>query len=172
MDNIELMKTHLECGKIINTHGVNGVVKAESWCDSPDILASLEKVFILENGKLKKYKISGASVFKRFVLLELVGVMTLEEAEKLRDKVLYLSREDIELEEGDVFIADLIGLPLIDADSGEEYGKITDVINAGASDIYVIATPAGEAMMPAVAEFVKEIDLQRGIFVKPIEGMF
>ena len=61
---------------------------------------------------------------------------------------------------------------MIDADSGEEYGKITDVINAGASDIYVIATPAGEAMMPAVAEFVKEIDLQRGIFVKPIEGMF
>jgi len=172
MNNTELIKTHLECGKIINTHGVSGVVKAESWCDSPDILASLEKVFILENGKLKKYKIAGASVFKRFVLLELVGVMTLEDAEKLRDKVLYLSRDDIELEEGDVFIADLIGLPVIDVDSGTEYGKIADVINAGASDIYVIDTPNGEAMMPAVSEFVKEVDLQRGVFVKPIEGMF
>ena len=172
MDNNELMKNYLECGKIINTHGVNGVVKAESWCDSPDILASLEKIFILENGKLKKYKIADASVFKRFVLLELVGVMSLEEAEKLREKVLYLSRDDIELEEGDVFIADLIGLPVIDADSGEEYGKLTDVINAGASDIYVIKTPTGEAMMPAVKEFVKNIDLEKGIFVKPIEGMF
>ena len=172
MIDAEIKKNYLECGKIINTHGVNGVVKAESWCDSPDILASLEKIFISENGKLKKYKISNASVFKRFVLLELVGVMTLEEADRLRDKVLYLSRDDIELEEGDVFIADLIGLPVIDVDNNKEYGRISDVINAGASDIYVIDTPDGEAMIPAVKEFIIEIDLERGVFVKPIEGMF
>ena len=96
----------------------------------------------------------------------------MEDADKLREKVLYLSRDDIELEEGEVFIADLIGLPVIDESSGEEYGRITDVINAGASDIYVIETPKGEAMMPAVEEFVKNIDLEKGVFVKPIEGMF
>ena len=172
MEKEFVSRAHLECGKIINTHGINGVVKAESWCDSPEILASLEKVFILENGKLKKYRIADASVFKRFVLLELVGVSTVEEAEKLREKVLYLERSDLELEEGEVFIADLIGLPVIDVDSGVEYGKITDVMNTGASDIYVIATPNGEAMMPAVKEFVKNIDLEKGVLVSPIEGMF
>ena len=172
MEKEMFSKTHLECGKIINTHGINGVVKAESWCDSPEILASLEKVFILENGKMKKYRIESASVFKRFVLLGLVGVTTVEEADRLREKVIYLERDDLELEEGEVFIADLIGLPVIDIDSGVEYGRITDVINAGASDIYVIDTPNGEAMMPAVKEYVKNVDLEKGVFVKPIEGMF
>ena len=90
----------------------------------------------------------------------------------MKNKIIYASRDDIELEEGDFFIADLVGLPVIDADSGKEYGKLTDVINTGASDIYVIKTPTGEAMMPAVDEFVEEIDLDKGIFVKPIEGMF
>lgn len=162
----------LECGKIINTHGVKGTVKAESWCDSPYILADLERVYTEENGKAKEYKVIKASVFKQFVLLELEGVYGMDAALAMKNKVIYASRDDIELEEGDFFIADLIGLPVIDVDSGREYGKITDVINTGASDIYVIKTPNGEAMMPAVDEFVKEIDLDKGIYVKPIEGMF
>ena len=162
----------LECGKIINTHGVKGTVKAESWCDSPYVLAELERIYTEENGKAKEYKVLHASVFKQFVLLELEGVFGMDAALEMKNKIIYASRDDIELEEGDFFIADLIGLPVIDADSGTEYGKITDVINTGASDIYVIKTPSGEAMMPAVDEFVKEIDLDKGIFVKPIEGMF
>ena len=163
---------YLECGKIINTHGIKGAVKAESWCDSPYVLAELERVYTEENGKPKEYKVIKASVFKQFVIFELEGVYGMDAALAMKNKTLYASRDDIELEEGDFFIADLIGLPVIDVDSGKEYGKITDVINTGASDIYVIKTPAGEAMMPAVEEFVKEIDLEKGIFVKPIEGMF
>ena len=165
-------KNYLECGKIINTHGIRGTVKVESWCDSPYVLAELDRVFTEENGRYKEYEIVDASVFKQFVLLDLKGIMTVEQAEKLRNTVLYLSRDDIELEEGEVFIADLIGLPVIDVDTQKVYGKISDVMNTGASDIYVIKTENGEAMMPAVKEFVKEIDLEKGIFVKPIEGMF
>ena len=162
----------LECGKIINTHGIKGTVKTESWCDSPYILADLERIFTEENGKAREYKVLHASVFKQFVLLDLEGVVGMDAALAMKNKVIYASRDDIELEEGEYFIADLIGLPVIDAESGVEYGRITDVINTGASDIYVIATPSGEAMMPAVEEFVKEIDLEKGVFVTPIEGIF
>ena len=165
-------KKFLECGKIINTHGIKGTVKAESWCDSPYILAELERVYTEENGRPKEYKVIDASVFKQFVLLDLDGVVGMDAAIAMKNKILYASRDDIELEEGDFFIADLIGLPVIDVDSGEKYGEITDVINTGASDIYVIKTESGEAMMPAVEEFVKKIDLDEGIYVKPIEGMF
>ena len=165
-------KNYLECGKIINTHGIKGAVKVESWCDSPYVLADLERVFTEENGRFKEYGIVNASVFKQFVILTLDSVMTVEAAEKMKNQIIYLSRDDMELEEGEVFIADLIGLPVIDADTKEQYGVIGDVINTGASDIYVIKTPIGEAMMPAVKEFVSEIDLEKGIFVKPIEGMF
>ena len=165
-------KKYLECGKIINTHGIKGAVKVESWCDSPYILAELERVFLEKNGELREYDIVHSSVFKQFVILELDGVMSIEAAEKLKNQTLYLSRDDMELDEGEVFVADLIGLPVIDTDTAVEYGKIIDVMNTGASDIYVIKTQTGEAMMPAVKEFVKEIDLEKGVFVKPIEGMF
>ena len=165
-------KKFLECGKIINTHGVKGTVKAESWCDSPYILADLERVYTEENGRPKEYKVMNASVFKQFVLLELEGVVGMDAAIAMKNKTIYANRDDIELEEGDFFIADLIGLSVIDIDSGEKYGEVTDVINNGASDIYVIKTGNGEAMMPAVDEFVKEIDLDKGIYVRPIEGMF
>ena len=56
--------------------------------------------------------------------------------------------------------------------SGKLYGTLTDVMNRGASDVYEIKTATGEVLMPAVDEFVKEVDLEKGIFITPIEGMF
>ena len=85
---------------------------------------------------------------------------------------IYAAREDLPLEEGDNFIEDLIGLPVVDAESGKQYGTLAGVINTGASDIYEIDTEDGIRMIPAVDEFIKEIDLEKGIFITPIEGMF
>ena len=163
---------YLECGKIINTHGVVGALKLESWCDSPAVLASLSHVYFKKGEAYTKVKVKKASVFKRFVIATLEGIDSIDKAAALKETVIYAAREDLALEEGQHFIADLVGLPVIDADSGREYGILDDVINTGASDIYVIKTPDGERMMPAVPEFVKEIDTDKGIFVCPIEGMF
>lgn len=163
---------YLECGKIINTHGIDGAVKLESWCDCPEILADLERVFIKDGNTYKQYDVLRASVFKQFVIAKIDGVKDIDAAQALVGTVLYAAREDFELGEGDYFIADLIGLDIIDADSGKLLGKLRDVINRGASDIYVIDTPDGERMMPAVDEFVDRVDLEGGIYVRPIEGMF
>lgn len=161
----------LQCGEIINTHGVRGVVKARSDCDSPDILASLERIYTDPDGK-KPLEIKDASIQKGFVLLTLEGVDSVEAAVMLKGTVIYASREDLLefMEEGDRFIADLIGLPVIHADTKEQLGTLRDVINRGASDIYIIDTDAGERMMPAVAEFVTEMT-DDAIFVRPIPGM-
>ena len=164
-------KQYLECAIIINTHGVRGDVKLESLCDSPEVLASLERVFKLENGSYKEIKVTHASVFKQFVLASLEGVTDMDQAAAMKGIMLYAARDDFELEEGDYFIADLIGLPIIDVESGKTYGTLKDVINRGASDIYVVKTPSGERMMPVVEEFVKNIDLDKGIFVKTIPGL-
>ena len=164
-------KQYLECAIIINTHGVRGDVKLESLCDSPDVLASLKRVFMLENGRYKEIKVNRTSVFKQFVLASLEGVTDMDQAAAMKGTMLYASRDDFELDEGDYFIADLIGLPVIDVESGKTYGTVKEVINRGASDIYVVKTPGGERMMPAVEEFVKNIDLEKGIFVKTIPGL-
>ena len=165
-------KQYLECGKIINTHGIAGAVKLESWCESPEVLASLETVYFKKGEVYKPVEVLRASVFKRFVLMTLEGITDIDAAAALKETVVYADRDELPIEEGQHFIADLVGLPVIDADSGKEYGILDDVINTGASDIYVIKSEDGEKMMPAVDEFVKEIDLERGIFVTPIEGMF
>ncbi|MBQ3013044.1 MAG: 16S rRNA processing protein RimM [Clostridia bacterium] len=164
-------KQYLECAIIINTHGVRGDVKLESLCDSPDVLADLKRVFVHENGKYREIKVIHTSIFKQFVLATLEGVTDMDQAAAMKGTTLYASRDDFELEEGDYFIADLIGLPIIDVDNGKTYGTVKEVINRGASDIYVVKTPNGERMMPAVEEFVKKIDLDKGIFVKTIPGL-
>lgn len=167
-----MRKEYLECGKIINTHGIAGAVKLDPWCDSPEVLAGLKQVFIKKGEGYERVGVIRASVFKRFVIATLEGVNGIDAAEALRDTVLYAVREDIPLEEGDHFISDLIGLEVKDAGSGKVYGKLCGVINNGASDIYEIETPDGIRMIPAVPEFVISIDPDKEILVSPIEGMF
>ncbi len=164
-------KQYLECGIIINTHGVRGDVKIESLCDSPEVLASLERVFVLENGSYREIEVLHASVFKQFVLATLEGIDDMDKAAAMKGTTLFASRDDFILDEGDYFIVDLIGLPVIDNVDGKVYGKIKDVINRGASDIYVVNTPAGERMMPVVDEFVKRVDLDSGVYVEVIPGL-
>jgi len=164
-------KKYLECAIIINTHGVRGDVKLESLCDSPSVLAGLKRVFMNEGGNYREIRVLHSSVFKSFVLASLEGIDDIDKAIAYKGKTLYASREDFKLRRGDYFIVDLIGLPVIDDISGRVYGEITDVINRGASDIYVVKTENGERMMPAVKEFIKRIDTEKGIFVKVIPGL-
>ena len=164
-------KQYLECAIIINTHGVRGDIKLESLCDSPEVLASLERVFLLEGGKYREVKVCHASVFKQFVLATLDGIDDMDKAAAMKGTTLYAAREDFILEEGDYFIADLLGLPVIDDKDGRVYGRIKDVINRGAADIYVISTPSGERMMPVVEEFGKRVDLENGVYVEVIPGL-
>lgn len=164
-------KRYIECGKIINTHGCRGDVKAESWCNSENDLASLERVFI-KNGEIyEEHKVKKASIFKQFVLMELSEVDDMDKAMLLKNKILYALREDFKLKDGEFFLADMIGLDVIDAVTNEKYGTLSEIINRGASDIYVISTPNGDKMIPAVDEFVKSVDINKGIFVRVIEGM-
>ena len=165
-------KKYLECGKIVNTHGVKGAVKIESWCDSPEILSDLPCVYFKKGDSYEKRDVLSSSVMKRHVLATLEGINDVDVAMTLKETVVYAERDDIPLEEGDYFIIDLVGLPVIDADNGTEYGTVSDVFNAGASDIYTVKTANGDRMIPAVPEFVINIDLEKGIFVRPIEGMF
>ena len=60
---------YLECGKIINTHGVKGAVKLESWCDSPAVLASLKCIYLSQKGQYNPKKVLHTSVFKQFVII-------------------------------------------------------------------------------------------------------
>ncbi len=163
---------YIECGKIINTHGTQGGLKLESWCNSPADMAALKRFYLLTDGEYKKMKVVKASVFKQFVIVQLDCVKDMDTAMALKNTVLYAARSDFKLADGEFFISDLVGLPVIDAECGRVYGTLLETVNRGASDIYVVKTENGERMIPAVDEFVDRIDLESGIYIRPIEGMF
>lgn len=174
------MEKYLECGKIINTHGVRGDVKIEPWTDSPEVFCELEYIKINKN-KIKsssvadfcEMKITKASVFKNFVICHFEGIDNFDLANSLRNMTVYADRADIPCEEGAHFIADLIGLPLIDADSGVRYGVIRDVINRGSSDLYDVDVGKRDTVyFPAVKEFVVGIELENAVYIRPPKGIF
>ena len=162
---------YLPCGKIINTHGFRGTVKLESWCDSPDILADLETLYFRNGENYRPVRVLRASVFKQFVLMDLEGVETEEAANRLREVEVFAAREDIPIEDGFFFISELLGLPVKHADTKELLGTLKDVNTAGARDLYVVKTEKGEALIPAVPEFLVHIDPDDAIYIRPIEGL-
>ena len=122
---------------------------------------------------LVKYNVISASVHKGCALVKLEGVDDMDSAMLLKNKVVYAERELIPIDEGAVFIADMIGLDVYNSKNGERLGLLTDIFESVASDIYVIKTDDGrEVMVPGVDEFIDEIDLDRGVFISPIPGMF
>ena len=169
------MQQYIEIGKIANTHGVRGAVKVDPWCDSPEVLAKMKKIYfppVSKGEDFRQVKVVKGSVQGDRVLLTLEGTDTVEAAALLKNKVIYAHRNDVPVPEGSFLICDLIGLDVIDVDNGRVYGRLVNVILGAASDIYEIKTENGNVLIPAVKEFIKETDLEKGIFISPIKGMF
>ena len=168
-----MKKTYLEAGRVCAAHGVRGLVKVESWCDSPKVLAAQKRVFLAVGGdSYEERRVLSASVMGEVVLMGIEGIDSREVAFGYKGTVLYLHRDDIPVRRGAALIADMIGLPVIDADTGRVYGTLADVSDAPRSKIYTVKCDTGEVLLPGVPEFVKEIDVERGVFVTPIPGFF
>ena len=167
-----MKKQFLEAGRIVGTHGVRGEMRVEPWCDSADFLKKVKTVYF-DGGKTDAGVVS-SRVHKGRLLLKLRGVDTVEQGDALRGKVLYLNREDVRLEEGQVFLQDLIGLKAIDGTTGREYGVLQEVLPTGANDVYRIVDGAGkEYLFPAVKHMIQEISLEEGVIrLLPIPGIF
>ncbi len=168
-----MKKDYLECGRIVGAHGVKGLMKVESWCDSPKILAAQKRVFLAEKDGYKEVSIESASVSGPIVLMGLSGYLNRELVQGMKNTVLYLKREDIPVKRGSVLIADIIGLPVIDKESGKILATVKDVTDSPRAKIYVTETPDGkEVLIPDVKEFIKEINTEEGVFVTLIPGFF
>ncbi len=161
----------LECGKVINKRGINGELKLECYCDSPESLKGVKTLYGDSKGEIS-YVVNSVKGYKGFIYLKLDGISTAEDADLMRGKILYVSRDDIELDDDGFFIADLIGLDVKDAQTGAVYGKVKDILNYGASDIYVINDGNKDYMLPAVDGIIEKIVIESCILVNPIPGIF
>lgn len=166
-----MKKEYLEAGKIVTTHGIRGEVKIMPYTDTPELLAEFDRLFIGKNKD--ELIIERSRVFKNMVIAKIEGVDTPESAEKLRNKLLYMHRDDLELDGDTYFIQDLIGIEVRDADSGKVYGTISDVMQTGANDVYVINGSDREYLVPAIADVVVSTDIDENIMtIRPLDGLF
>lgn len=166
-----MKKEYLEAGKIVTIHGIKGEVKIMPYCDSPKLLCEFGRLFIGKNHE--EIIVERSRVQKNMVIAKLEGFDTTEEAEKLRNKILYMHRDDLELDENTYFIQDLIGMEVKNADSGFVYGKITDVMQTGANDVYVINGADREYLVPAIPDVVVSTDINSNIMlIRPLDGLF
>ncbi len=170
--NIVIMEQYLELGKINNTHGLRGEVKFEYWCDGVDYLKQLKRVYLDSAGE-KGLTLLSVRPQKNIAILKFAEITTIEQAQELKNKVLYCNRDDAEIDDGAYYLADIIGCEVADSETGKSYGVITDVMNFGSCDIYEVKSESGNTLVPATPDIIVSIDTDnQKVSIKVMKGLF
>ena len=165
-----MLQQYLEVGKVTNVHGLNGEVKVQPWADSPEFLCQFKTLYVDEAHF--PMNVQRARVHKNMVIIKFEGPTDVPSALSLRNAVLYIDRSDVSLPEGAFFLADIYGLEVRDAATGEVLGKISDVLTLPANNVYVVRGGARELMIPAVPQFIAETNVEEGFLrVNMMEGL-
>lgn len=167
------MEDMFRVGVISSVHGVRGEVKVFPTTDDPARFKELEEV-ALDTGKgLLALRIQGVKFFKQMVILKFEGYDHIEDIEKYKGKDLWIRRDQaVKLEEGEYFIADLIGLA-VKTEDGQSLGRLKDVLKTGANDVYVVEMDSGkEVLIPVIPDCIIKVDLESGeVIVHLLDGL-
>ncbi len=156
----------IEIGGIARAHGIRGEVAIVTHDPDSTILERCGTIWV--DGSERTIVEARPTPKGWLVLLD--GVTTRTEAERLRGQAIEVDRELLELEEGDVMLADLVGCKVQLAD-GRPWGEIA-AVDAGFQDLLVIHDGDIERLLPLVDQFVTSIDLDAGIvIVDPPDGL-
>jgi 16S rRNA processing protein RimM len=165
--------SHLLLGRAVRAWGLDGAVKVEPYADLLSVVAELGHVYLdaPESGPVG-YGVDSVRRIGASWVLKLRGVESPEEARRLVGREIAIPRSSAPvLPEGAYYHGDLIGLRVVD-EGGRELGRIAEIWETGANDVYVLRGRQGESLVPATREVVKRIDLASGIMVvHPLKGM-
>ena len=166
-----MKKQFLEVGQIVNTQGLKGEMRVDPWCDGPEFVCMFDELY-LENGDT--VKITKSRVQKNVAIIKVEGIDSIEQADKMRRTVLYINRDDIELDEDVFFVQDILECEVVDIDTKQSYGKITDVIKTCANDVYQVTGKDGKNyLVPVIDDVVINTDVDSGIIeIRPMKGIF
>ncbi len=161
---------YLEVGKVTSVHGLMGEVRVQPWADSPEFLCQFKTLYV--DDAHWPIQVERARVHKNMVILKFEGLTDVPSALSMRNAILYIDRADAKLPEGAFFLADLYGLEVRDAATGEALGRIDDVLTLPANNVYVVKGGPRELMIPAVPQFIAETNVEEGfIRVNMMEGL-
>lgn len=168
------MEDLLQVGVITQTHGIRGEVKVFPTTDDVKRFKKCKEL-ILDTGREQiRLEVQSVKFFKQFVILKFKGYDNINKIEKYLKMGLYVTRENaIPLKKDEYFIADLIGLAVVDEEN-QEIGILKEVLQTGANDVYVIRMDDGkEVLIPAIAQCVQKVDLQeKKMYIHKMKGLF
>lgn len=164
------MKEYIKVGKIVNTHGVKGCLKCIPLTDDMERFDELLYVYTEKDNK--KRKINNAWYRKGLVYLELEDINDMDAAESFRNTFISIYDDQLrELPEGSYYLFDLEGMEVY-SDLGEYIGKISDVYQTGANDVYEVTDKKNSYLIPAVKDVVKEVSVkEKKMVIHVIEGL-
>ncbi len=155
------MDEFITVGQIVRAVGIRGEVKVKPLTDDKLRFADLKIVYI----RKKPYKIAACRFDKDHVYLGLHGVYDRTEAEKLKDVYLEIDRINaVPLDEGSYFIADVEGCKLF-TDDGNEIGRVTDVSQYGAADVFTVVGEKKTVCFPFLKKMIVKVDVEAGIII-------
>ncbi len=166
------MVQEFRVGVITSTHGLKGEVKVFPTTEEPRRYDSLKDVLIYDGRRYTPARIRSVRYFKQMVIVAFEGKDTIEDIQPWLKKEIYVSRENaLPLEEGGYYLADIIGMTVID-EEGKTLGTLTDVLETGANDVYIVDMNGKEVLIPAIPQCILKVDLESNcVTVHLLEGL-
>jgi 16S rRNA processing protein RimM len=167
------LKDLINIATISGTHHLKGALKANSFFEELDILPGNKVIAEGKNGVKKLFTIKAADrLNEKKIVLEFEEIKSKTEAQALNGFKLYIRRDLLSDRSDDEFyLSDIIDMDVVTVD-GENLGKVADVFTTAAHDIYVVSDGENEIMIPAVEEFIKNLDFDKNLMtVELIEGL-
>ncbi|WP_394926995.1 ribosome maturation factor RimM [uncultured Robinsoniella sp.] len=163
----------LQVGIISSMHGIRGEVKVFPTTDDPNRFKKLKTVLLDTGRETLDLQVEQVKFFKQFVILKFKEFNNINEVEKFKGKGLFVTRENaVKLNPNEYFIADMIGMDVF-TDDGSKFGILTDVLETGANDVYVVETAEHkEVLLPAIKECILNVDIAgRKMEIHLMEGL-
>ena len=158
------MEDKLRVGVITATHGLAGEVKIFPTTDDPKRFRDLEEVYVDTRKGMLCLKVNKVHFFKQMVIVHFEGLDRIEDVQGMLKCDLLVDRAHaLPLAEGQYYLADLIGLT-VSEENGHVLGKLEDVLQTGANDVYVVRLEENgkELLIPAIPQCIREVNLEAG----------
>ena len=153
---------YIAIGRIGRAHGTRGWVSVDVYSGLPDRLDAVKIVFVEQGDRLAGKSVAGTQHHGKTLLLKLKDVDDREEAKRFTGTQIWLPEEQAVRLPGDTFfVHELVGLKVFDEEKNF-IGRLEEVLSMGGNDVYVVRDGEREILIPAVAEFVKKVDVNSG----------
>ena len=163
---------YLAIGQVVRAHGLRGEVSVVVLTEFPERFDTTKQVYLGDQSEAVPYDLESQRWHKSHILLKLAGVNDRTEAEKLKGLLVQVPVEEaVPLSAGAYYQHQVLGLEAVTT-TGQSLGVVVNIIETGANDVYVVKGQGREILLPAIADVVKAIDLERRqIVIELMDGL-